>query len=81
MDTKLTIKLNDSVINKAKIFAKSRRTSLSKMIESYLEKVSSDTSNYSDITPLVKSLSGIINLPENSEHNKEYTDYLINKYK
>ena len=81
MDTKLTIKLNDSVINKAKYFAKSRRTSLSKMIESYLEKVSSDTSNYSEITPLVKSLSGIIVLPDDAKLNKDYTDYLINKYK
>ena len=33
------------------------------------------------ITPLVKSLSGIIDLPEEFDHRKEYSDFLINKYK
>ena len=37
METKLTLRLNDSVIKRAKIYAKSHKISLSKMIESYLD--------------------------------------------
>ena len=32
------------------------------------------------ITPLVKSLSGIVNLPENFGNKKEYKKHLLNKY-
>ncbi|MDP2385568.1 MAG: hypothetical protein Q8M29_04300 [Bacteroidota bacterium] len=34
-----------------------------------------------EITPLVKSLSDIVELPKDYNHKKEYTNYLINKYK
>ncbi|MEM1121872.1 MAG: DUF6364 family protein, partial [Bacteroidota bacterium] len=36
MDKKLTLSLNESVIENAKIFAKKNKISLSKLIESYL---------------------------------------------
>jgi len=34
----------------------------------------------SEITPLVKSLSGIISLPKNSDGKKDYKKHLLNKY-
>lgn len=36
MDTKLTLKLDNSIIQQAKSYAKEKNTSLSKLIESYL---------------------------------------------
>ena len=81
MDTKLTLKLENSVIESAKYYAKSRDTSLSKMIENYLKKLTGESSEEKEITPLVKSLSGIINIPQNLEHKKAYSAYLIKKYK
>jgi hypothetical protein len=30
---------------------------------------------------LVRSLSGILDLPTDTDHKKEYSDYLANKYK
>jgi predicted HicB family RNase H-like nuclease len=36
MDTKLTLKLDGDIIEQAKIYAKKKNTSLSKLIESYL---------------------------------------------
>ena len=36
MDTKLTLKLEQSVIEKAKDYAKRQKTSLSRLIENYL---------------------------------------------
>ena len=81
MDTKLTLKLNEDIIAKAKEYAKSRKTSLSDLIENYLQKITSDKNSNRTITPLVKSLSGVISLPKDAIDKEDYTDYLINKYK
>lgn len=81
MDTKLTLKLEQSVIEKAKGYAKRQRTSLSRLIENYLLNITGEEPAEEKITPLVKSLSGIIELPENYNPNSDYTDYLANKYK
>ncbi len=80
MDTKLTIKLNNGVITRAKRYARFRRTSLSRLIESYLDSVTKDEPDDLEITPLVKSLSGVIKLPEDFNYKKERSDYLIRKY-
>ncbi|MCX6327314.1 MAG: DUF6364 family protein [Bacteroidia bacterium] len=44
MDTKLTIKFDDDVITRAKRYAKHRKKSLSRMIESYLDSVTKPNS-------------------------------------
>ena len=82
METKLTLRLNDRVIDRAKIYAKKQRISLSKMIESYLDSLTREKSdeNETDITPLIESLSGVIDLPADFDYKKEYRDYLIEKY-
>ncbi len=83
METKLTLRLNDSVIERAKIYAKSQSISLSKMIESYLDSLTREknSDNKIPITPLVESLSGVINLDADFDYKKEYADYLTEKYK
>ena len=83
METKLTLRLNDNVIERAKSYAKSHRISLSKMIESYLDSLTreKDKDRKVPITPLVESLSGIIKLPSDFDYKKEYADYLTEKYK
>ena len=40
MDTKLTLKLNEDIIEKAKEYAKAKKISLSELIENYLQKLS-----------------------------------------
>jgi hypothetical protein len=80
MDTKLTLKLEQSVIEKAKEYAKKRKTSLSRLIENYLQSITTEKETSEGITPLVKSLSGIINLQDNLDHKKAYTDHLEKKY-
>ena len=81
METKLTIRLKESVIERAKIYARSHKISLSKMIESYLDSITKDKKTKSKITPLVESLSGVIDLQADYDYKKEYTDYLTGKYK
>jgi len=80
MDTKLTIKLDNDVITRAKKYAQHRRTSLSKMIESFLDSVTKNEPDDIEITPLVKSLSGVIKVPGDFDYKNERTDYLIKKY-
>lgn len=83
METKLTLRLNDNVIERAKIYARSHKISLSKMIESYLDSITIQTEKENKIliTPLVESLSGVIDLPADYDYKKEYRDYLEEKYK
>ena len=81
MDKKLTLSLNESVIENAKLFAKKNKISLSKLIETYLESVVENKTEKPAITPLVKSLSGVIELPTGLAVRDEYTNYLIEKYR
>ncbi len=78
MDTKLTLRLKKKTIERGKNFARKRRTSLSKMIENYLDKLTG--SDDEEITPLVKNLSGILK-GESIDYKKNYADYLERKYK
>jgi len=79
MDTKLTLKLNQSIIEKAKEYAKENKTSISGLVENYLSQITQEKKS-ENISPLVKSLSGIIDLPKGFDHKKGYADYLTNKY-
>ena len=81
MDTKLTIKLDALVIDRAKYYAKNHRTSLSRMIESYLETLTKKEIKNFEITPLVESLSGVVILPENYDYKEDYSKFLNEKYK
>ena len=79
MDTKLTLKLNESVIKRAKKYAKENNISLSRMIENYLQAVTIKKVNKIKISPLVESLTGVIEL-EKTDYRKDYTDFLSQKY-
>ena len=79
MDTKLTLKLNGEIIEQAKIYARKKNTSLSKLIESYLSLLV-DPNEKQEVTPLVKSLSGVIDLPKDFDHKTNYRKHVVNKY-
>ena len=81
METKLTLRLKKSVIEKAKKYAQNQSISLSKMIEIYLESVTASKGSEVDTTPLVESLSGVIELDPEFDYKKEYSNYLTEKYK
>ena len=81
MDKKLTLNLDDSIIEKAKQYAKLNNISLSKLIEAYLKSLTKRKSSATEITPLVESLSGVISLDKDVDVKDAYTDYLIEKSK
>lgn len=79
MNTKLTLKLDQEIIKKAKDYAKNKNTSLSKLIENILSRMTSSGDFSSQITPLVDSLSGIIDADKINED--DYKSFLEEKYK
>lgn len=82
MDTKLTLKLDQAIIEKAKQYASDKKISLSRIIENYLNSLTSDkTTNDIQISPFVKSLSSGISIPADYDYKKERADYLEQKYK
>jgi hypothetical protein len=81
MNTKLTLNIDRKVIEKAKEYSKSRKISLSRLIETYLSSLIANKKQDIEITPLVESLSGVIKLDKDFDYRASYTDYLIKKYK
>ena len=81
MDTKLTLNVDKNVIEQAKEYAKTHQISLSRLIESYLSSLVDKKDRKIEITPLVESLSGVIELENDFNYKESYTDYLIEKYK
>ena len=81
METKLTLSMDKEVIEEAKKYARKKNTSLSKLVKSYLQSITRNKAEKdTEITPLVKSLSGILT-EENLNYKKKYADYLERKYK
>lgn len=81
MDKKLTLSLDQKLIEKAKAYAKSNNTSLSRLIESYLTVVVQYSNPDHGNTPIVNSLIGVIELPDDVDEKEIYTEYLIEKHK
>lgn len=79
MDSKLTLKLDNGVIEQAKIYAKENNISLSKMIENYLQAITIEKEGRIRISPLVESLTGVIKSSKTSED--DYVEYISDKYK
>ena len=86
MDTKLTLKLDKIVIEKAKQYAQSHQKSLSGIIESYLEimTILEEPENRKigfEISPFVKSISTGVQIPADLDYKSAYSNYLTGKYK
>jgi hypothetical protein len=80
MDTKLTLKLDTDTIERAKDYARAKKVSLSQLIENYLNFVTAKSIQPDEITPLVKSLSGVISLPDSYDEKEEYRKHISKKY-
>ena len=83
MDTKLTLKIDKRVVDKAKDYAKSKHISVSYIVENYLKTITQSPKNQDNsiISPIVDSLSGIIHLPDNYDYREDYYNHLVQKHK
>ena len=83
METKLTLRLDKEIIERAKKYAKQKHASLSNMVENYFHFITSDPkgkkSTDRDKTPITYKLSGSLGKMK-LEEKKEITQYLMEKY-
>lgn len=78
MGSKLTLNIDDSVVKRAKAYARKRNTSLSKVIQQYLQYVTESEVPASDITERVSRLADTLDVTETDDEIK--FDYLRDKY-
>jgi hypothetical protein len=79
VQTKLTLRLEDELINKAKELAHLRGKSLSKLVSEYFTYITSkELSSRKELPPIVKSLYG--SLADKNIDESDYKDYLEEKY-
>lgn len=80
MQTKLTLRLDEQLIKKAKAIAEKNGKSLSKIVEDYFSSMKMEGSaEHEPLTPRVRSLKGLLKNSRIKE--KDYHDYLEKKYK
>lgn len=82
MDTKLTLKLDKTVIDQAKDYASHKQQSLSALVEQYFRFLvgQHQEPGMPDISPTVQQLSGILPPVDDEAVREEYTDFLMRKY-
>lgn len=80
METKLTLRLKKRVIDQAKKYANDHDTSLSKLIENYLSAITNESKSMENISPLVKSLTGVIQMSSTQDLKENYHKHINEKY-
>jgi len=79
-NTKLTLSIQDSVIDKAKNYAKQKNVSLSKIVEYYLASLSDESIESVKVSPWVKDLAAVKKPTPDFNHKELYRDHISEKY-
>lgn len=81
MNTKLTLTIEQTLIEKAKEYAKGKGRSLSDIVENYFKAlVKEDVVLKSESTPITDSLRGSFKAPKDFDYKKELTKALTEKH-
>jgi hypothetical protein len=80
LNTKLTLNIDKSIIDRAKMYASSKHISLSKLVEEYLKSLSGRSHEAINIAPITKELSKIVKSKTKINYKSIIEDYLINKH-
>ena len=78
MNTKLTLTLEKSTIDKAKRYAKQSGRSLSDLIESYLEELTTTETPFEEVPDEFKDLFGSVNLSSDVD-DKQAIRVILNR--
>ncbi|HVW16399.1 MAG TPA: DUF6364 family protein [Mucilaginibacter sp.] len=81
MTTKLTLTIEDKVIDSAKKYARQKGKSLSDIVENYLKSIATPEITVEQLSPKVARLKGVIKLPEDFDYKKEIGNILTKKYR
>lgn len=81
MEAKLTLKLNNGAILRAKEYVLEKKTSLSSIVENFFDSLTLSKENEKfSYSPLVNELSGLIHLDADYDYKSDYASYLEHKY-
>jgi len=80
MNSKLTLTVDETVIKKAKRYAKEQKSSLSNIIENYLKILTRNQIDTEESTPIIDALRGSFKLPNNFNYREELDKRLVEKY-
>lgn len=83
MNTKLTLNIDDGIIQQAKVYAKTKKRSVSKLVEEYLYSISSSSiPTDRQFSPITSELLGMIkiNNPDNLNYKELLESILGEKY-
>ena len=82
MATKLTLRMDESIIEDAKGYARAQGTSLSQLIARYLSSLKSSKKNKRPLSPIIEEISGILPKPiHRGPSFKAYRRHLEKKYR
>jgi hypothetical protein len=82
MTTKLTLRLNDTVIRKAKKTARTKGVSLSRMVEDYFKSVAAQEAHEVRESPVLYEVAGVLSgKKEAAELRTGYRKHLAEKYR
>lgn len=82
MNTKLTLTIEQEVIDRAKQYAKGENRSLSDIIENYLKVLTDkDTKAETHLHPAVASLKGTFKMPKDFDYKQELERRREEKYR
>ncbi len=77
--TKLTLSVDQAVIEKAKEIARANGTSVSSMFSRFIQSMANRPKDFK-IGPLTRKLTGIAKLPPGKDYKEALTDALCEKY-
>jgi hypothetical protein len=80
MKTKLTLTIEKSIIEQGKLYAQSTGTSLSELIENYLETFS-PSREFEELPPKLRKIAGVVRLPADFDEESEIREYLEKKHR
>ncbi len=81
MNKKLTLLLDETVIDQAKTYAEDHKKTLSGMVENYFRYITSQNRQIREktVSPELENLAGIITIPETLDIKEEYRQHRAKK--
>jgi Family of unknown function (DUF6364) len=79
--TKLTLTMEDQVIDSAKEYARKKGESLSGIVENYLKSITAQEEPKPALSAKVTKMMGVIKLPEDFDYKKELGNVIAKKYR
>ena len=80
MTTKLTLTMDDSVIDSAKEYAREKGESLSAIVENYLKSITAREEPNLVMSDKVRKMMGVISLPDDFDYKKELGNAIAQKH-